>query len=388
MAVLETYPELRWPADMYLEGSDQHRGWFNSSLLTAVAVKGKAPYRSVLTHGFVVDEHGYKMSKSQGNVVDPLKLIDEMGADILRLWVSSADYRNDIAVSSNIIKQTSEAYRKIRNTCRFILGNLYDFDPDHDSVAYEDLSDFDRWALLRLDALVRSVTEAYDNYEFHVVFHAIHNFCTIDMSSIYFDVLKDMLYCTHPQDKERRAVQTVLYEVIQTITIMLAPIMAFTTEEIWSHLRKEDQPLSIQLLDWPSFKDNYRDSELEARMEKILQAREVVSKALEEARAQKLIGHSLGADVIIYADSEWLDILGKAKALNKLFIVSHVELKDTEVPANAVSLETVPSLAVMVKPASGEKCQRCWVIDESVGQDPEYVELCARCVDVVKKLEG
>lgn len=388
MAVLETYPELSWPADMYLEGSDQHRGWFNSSLSTAVAVKGKAPYRSVLTHGFVVDENGHKMSKSQGNVIDPLKLIDKMGADILRLWVSSADYRNDIAVSSNIIKQTSESYRKIRNTCRFILGNLYDFDPDHNSVAYEELSDFDRWALLRLEALVRRVTEAYDEYEFHTVFHAIHNFCTIDMSSIYFDVLKDTLYCTHPQDKERRAVQTVLYEVIQTITIMLAPIMAFTTEEIWSHLRKEDQPESIQLLDWPSFKEDYRDSELEAHMEKILQVREVVSKALEAARVEKVIGHSLGADVIIYADGEWLDVLGKTKALNKLFIVSHVELRDTDFPADAVSLETVPGVAVTVQPAKGDKCQRCWVIDESVGQDTEYVELCDRCVDVVKKLEG
>lgn len=389
MAVLETYPDLQWPADLYLEGSDQHRGWFNSSLSTSVAVRGTAPYRQVLTHGFVVDEKGRKMSKSMGNVVDPLKLIDEMGADILRLWVSSADYRNDIAVSSSIIKQTSEAYRKIRNTCRFILSNLYDFDPEQDKVPYEELADLDRWALLKLDALVRRVTRAYDVYEFHTVFHAVHNYCTLDLSSIYFDVLKDTLYCMHPQDKGRKAAQTVLYEVIQTITRLLAPILAFTSEEIWSYLRKEEQPISVQLLDWPEFKDEYLNEELEQRIDHALQVREVVSKALEEARVQKIIGHSLGADIDIYVNAEWKALLNKVDHLEKFFIVSHAHLRDeNERPDNAVSLETVDGVWVTVQAAEGHKCERCWVIDESVGLNPAHEELCNRCADVVMKLEG
>lgn len=237
MAVLETYPELRWPADMYLEGSDQHRGWFNSSLSTAVAVRGVAPYRQVLTHGFIVDEKGYKMSKSSGNVVDPLEMIEEMGADILRLWVASADYRNDISVSKNIIKQASEAYRKIRNTCRFILGNLYDFDPARDAVPYDQLSELDRWALLKLDKVVRRVSEAFDDYEFHVVFHTVHNFCTVDLSNIYFDILKDKLYCNRADDPARRSAQTVLHQLINTLVAILAPILAFTSEEIWGYLK-------------------------------------------------------------------------------------------------------------------------------------------------------
>ncbi len=388
MAVLETYKELSWPADMYLEGSDQHRGWFNSSLSTAVAIRGTAPYRKVLTHGFLVDEQGRKMSKSLGNVVDPLKMIDQMGADILRLWVSSADYRNDVSVSNNIIKQSAEAYRKIRNTCRFMLSNLFDFNPETDTVNYEMLTELDKWALLKKDKLVRRVTQAYEQHEFHVAFHSVHNFCTIDMSNIYFDILKDKLYCSHPDDPERKAAQTVLYELINDLVILLAPVLSFTSEEIWSHIRREHQPDSIQLMEWPQPNDKYIDDELEKRIDRLLQVREVVTKALEEARVGKVIGHSLGASVTIYADQNWIDLLRSTANLEKFFIVSAVEIADeAAVNADAVQLEYVKGIAVSVKAPEGEKCERCWIIEKSVIEGSD-APLCKRCSQVVNTLKS
>ncbi|NLJ72840.1 MAG: isoleucine--tRNA ligase [Syntrophomonadaceae bacterium] len=386
MAVLETHPDLHWPAEMYLEGSDQHRGWFNSSLSTAVAVKGSAPYKSVLTHGFLVDEKGKKMSKSLGNVVDPLKLTKELGADILRLWVSSADYRTDVSVSNNIIKQTAEAYRKIRNTCRFILGNISDFNVNKDLVSYDDLTELDKWALIKLDKLVARVTKAYQEYEFHIVFHTIHNFCTVDLSNIYFDILKDKLYCSVPNDKERRAAQTVLYHIINDLVVLLTPILAFTTEEIWSYLKGEHDPQSVQLLEWPELK-NYNDEELVARIEKVLATREVVTKALEEARGEKVIGHSLGAFVTIYGDSEWLDCWQKTADLEKMFIVSKVGLGSlADKPSDAITLENIPGVFVAVRAAEGGKCERCWIIEDTVGLDTEHPTLCNRCSNVIKHL--
>lgn len=388
MAVLETYPELRWPADMYLEGSDQHRGWFNSSLSTAVAVRGVAPYRQVLTHGFIVDEKGYKMSKSSGNVVDPLEMIEEMGADILRLWVASADYRNDISVSKNIIKQASEAYRKIRNTCRFILGNLYDFDPARDAVPYDQLSELDRWALLKLDKVVRRVSEAFDDYEFHVVFHTVHNFCTVDLSNIYFDILKDKLYCNRADDPARRSAQTVLHQLINTLVAILAPILAFTSEEIWGYLKGEGMPASVQMLEWPPSNDMYRDDTLESTIDKILSLREVVTKALEEARIKKVIGHSLGARVVIYAEPDWQPLLADHERLKDMFIVSQVDVAAAEArDEDAVALDGVTGAWVKVHPADGTKCERCWIIDLSVGKDEQHSTLCTRCAAVVKSLE-
>jgi isoleucyl-tRNA synthetase len=389
LAVLETRDDQRWPADMYLEGSDQHRGWFNSSLSTSVAVRGVPPYKAVLTHGFVVDEQGRKMSKSLGNVVDPLQMIKQMGADILRLWVSSADYRTDIAVSQNIIKQSAEAYRKIRNTCRFILGNLFDFDPAKDKVPYEDLTELDKWALAKLDKLVRKVSRAYDEYEFHVVFHSVHNFCTIDLSSIYFDVLKDKLYCSHPDDAERKAAQSVLYELINGIVVMLTPILAFTSEEIWSQLKKKDDPISVQLLEWPEAKDKYANQEVENKIDQVLVVREVVTKALEEARVKKVIGHSLGAWISIYADQDWIQRLQQVEALEKLFIVSRVDIKpSTERSQDALALEEVKGIWVKVQAAQGEKCERCWIIEPSVGMDTEHPTLCGRCSQVLSQLNG
>ncbi|MGI5912451.1 MAG: isoleucine--tRNA ligase [Syntrophomonadaceae bacterium] len=387
MAVLETYDELSWPADMYLEGSDQHRGWFNSSLSTSVAIRGQAPYRQVLTHGFVVDEQGRKMSKSLGNVIDPLKLIKSMGADILRLWVSSADYRNDVSVSDNIVKQIAEAYRKIRNTCRFILGNLYDFDPVNENVDYDNLNELDKWALLRLHQLVKRVNKAYENYEFHVVFHSVHNFCTVDLSSIYFDILKDRLYCSHLQNPERKAAQTVLYEIINALVVILTPILAYTTEEIYSYMRKNTDPESVQLLDWPEYKEEYIDEAIESRMAKILAVREAVTKSLEQARAKKVIGHSLGASVTLYANREWLSLLKQVKNLDKLFIVSQVEIKaENERSKQANFLEELPGIWVDVAAASGEKCERCWIIEPSVGKYKEHPNLCSRCYEVIAKL--
>jgi len=389
MAVLETRDDQNWPADMYLEGSDQHRGWFNSSLSTSVAVRGVPPYKQVLTHGFVVDEQGRKMSKSMGNVVDPLKMIQQMGADILRLWVSSADYRTDVAVSQNIIKQSAEAYRKIRNTCRFIMGNLFDFDPAKDTVQYDKLTELDKWALLKLDKLVRRVSKAYDDYEFHVVFHAVHNFCTVDLSNIYFDVLKDKLYCSHPDDLERKAAQTVLYELINSLVIMMTPVLAFTSEEIWTHLKKETDPISIQMLEWPKAKDEYINDEIEDKIDKILIVREVVTKALEQARADKAIGHSLGAQVSIYANDEWMQVLKAVENLEKIFIVSQADVRgEDERPADALSLEDVKGIWVSVKAAAGEKCERCWIIEPSVGTDRENPTLCQRCREVVARIEG
>lgn len=389
MAVLETYPELRWPADMYLEGSDQHRGWFNSSLSTAVAVRGTAPYRQVLTHGFVVDEKGRKMSKSLGNVVDPLKMIKELGADILRLWIASADYRTDVSVSENIIRQSAEAYRKIRNTCRFILGNLYDFDYEKHQVPYESLSELDRWALMKSEKLLRRVTQAYREYEFHTVFHSIHNFCTVDISNIYFDVLKDNLYCSHPDEQQRRAAQTVMYKVINDLVVMLTPILAFTTEEIWSFLRREGQPESVQLLSWPVENDVYLDEALERRMDQVLQVREVVTKALEEARSRKVIGHSLAAMVTVYADDEWYKLLQQTPGLERMFIVSHLQLAKSDQPiSNGVSLENVEGIWVTVEPAQGGKCERCWIIDTSVSTEEGQPALCSRCSTVVKSLDS
>jgi isoleucyl-tRNA synthetase len=384
VAVLQNTKGLSWPADLYLEGSDQHRGWFNSSLSTSIAVTGQAPYKQVLTHGFVVDEQGRKQSKSLGNVIDPLKITKDLGADILRLWVSSADYRNDVALSDNIIKQTAEAYRKIRNTCRFILGNLYDFDPSQDRQPYEQLDELDRWALSKLTRLIKRVSQAYEDYEFHVVFHSIHNFCTVDLSSIYFDVLKDKLYCSSPDARERKAAQTVLYELINALVVMLAPVLTFTTEEIWKYLRREGEPESVQLLSWPQPNDSYIDSGLEDKIDRILKVREVVTKALEEARTGKIIGHSLGASVTVYATEEWLKVLAETQQLDKIFIVSSAELVSAEKrPANACCLDEVEGVWVTVEAAHGNKCERCWIISPTVGQDQKHATLCCRCAEVV-----
>ena len=377
------WPELSWPADLYLEGSDQHRGWFNSSLSTSVAVTGKAPYRAVLTHGFVVDEQGRKMSKSLGNVVDPLKVINQLGADILRLWVSSSDYRGDLAVSQNILKQMSEAYRKIRNTCRFLLGNLYDFDPAAHRVNRESMLEIDHWAMLRLQKLIERVNRGYRDYEFHVVYHAVHNFCTVDMSALYLDVVKDRLYCEPAASTGRRAAQTVLYDVLSALVRLLVPVLAFTTEEIWRYLpHQEDKPVSVQLTEMPGVDESYLDPDLESRWNRLLEVRGVVTGALEKARQVKVIGNSLEANVNLYASGDILQLLeGYAAQLPALFIVSAVQLNGPELtaPKDAIIDQDLPEVAVKIDRASGAKCERCWMYHPGVGTAAEHPALCPRC---------
>ncbi len=386
--VLETRPELSWPADLYLEGSDQHRGWFNSSLSVAVAVRQKAPYRAVLTHGFLVDEQGRKMSKSLGNGIDPLEVIEKMGADILRLWVASADYRHDVALSPAILKQITEAYRKIRNTCRYLLGNLYDFHPQENRVADEQLLEIDHWALLKLHQLIQKVTEAYQNYEFHTAYHLLHNFCAVEMSSFYLDIIKDRLYTFKANSLARRSAQTVMYEIILALVKMLTPILAFTSEEIWEHLPHESDLPSVQLAGWPQFESRYLDPELEKKWDKFLQVRDFVAKPLEEARQNKLIGNSLDAQVQLYADSDWYDFLvAEQEIWATLFITSDVVLnKLATVPDGAYSSDELPGLAVVIGRAPGEKCARCWMYATSTGENKEHATLCARCVQVVESL--
>jgi isoleucyl-tRNA synthetase len=379
MAVLEHRAGHSWPADLYLEGSDQHRGWFNSSLCISVANRGLPPYKQVLTHGFLVDEKGYKLSKSSGNAVDPLKVIDNMGADVLRLWVASADYRNDMVNSPSIMKQVSESYRKIRNTARYLLGNLYDFDIEKDMVAYADMSEIDKWAMIRLHKLIEKVTAAYEDYEFHIVYHAIHNFCVVDMSTFYLDVVKDCLYTELPADPKRRSVQTVLYHIADGLVRLLTPVLAFTSEEIYSFLPKDDiAPVSVQLLDFPKADTKLYDDELEAKWQTLLEIREAVGKELEMARQEKTIGHSLDAAVDLYVGGGDLTILKSVeKDLASIFIVSQANIKEGQ-----------DDLRIVVGPAKGQKCERCWIYSESVGEDKDHPTLCSRCAAVVKNLPG
>ncbi|HEX2926246.1 MAG TPA: isoleucine--tRNA ligase [Ruminiclostridium sp.] len=386
-AVLENREGLSSPADLYLEGSDQHRGWFQSSLLTSVATRGGAPYKKVLTHGYVIDEEKRKMSKSLGNGIDPADVIKEYGADILRLWVASSDYTTDIKISKDLLKQLSEVYRKIRNTARYILGNTNGFNPDTDSVAYSELNELDKWALGRMTSLIKKVNEAYSTYEFHMMFHAIHNFCVVDMSNFYLDIIKDRLYTSKADSKERRAAQTVMYEILHNLVRMLTPVLAFTTEEIWQYMphKADDDTQSVQLNSWPQVNEEYVDAALSEKWDKIFELRSDVSKALEIARANKTIGHSLNAKVTLYADGENLDFVKSIEnELVTIFIVSAVEIKNTaEAPENAQKGEEMPGIKVFVEQAPGDKCERCWMYSEYVGKDDKHPTLCKRCADVV-----
>ncbi len=376
MAVLENdrWPELTWPADLYLEGSDQHRGWFNSSLCISVANRGIAPYRQVLTHGFLVDEQGRKQSKSLGNTISPLDIIKDMGADVLRLWVSSCDYRSDIANSPNIFKQMGESYRKVRNTMRYLLGNLYDFDINKDIVAFADMEELDKWAMLKLQELIARVRAAYEDYEFHVVFHSIHKFCVLDMSAFYLDVIKDTLYTEKADCAKRRSAQTVLYRIADALTRLLTPILAFTTEEIYQYLPKPaDSPESVMMLDMPEADPAVRDDALMEKWDKFLSCREIIAKELEDARQAKTIGHSLDAAVTIIPDKESYDVLKSLEAdLPRLLIVSRVNLED---PGD--------EMQVKVEQAQGCKCARCWIYSDSVGKNEKHPDLCERCASVI-----
>jgi len=387
-AVLEARDGLSSPADLYLEGSDQHRGWFQSSLLTAVATRGKAPYKTVLTHGYVIDEEKRKMSKSLGNGIDPADVIKEYGADILRLWVASSDYTTDIKISKDLLKQLSEVYRKIRNTAKYILGNINDFKPDTDCVDYNEMCELDKWALYKMTNLIKTVNEAFKTYEFHTMFHAIHNFCVVDMSNFYLDIIKDRLYTSKAASKERRAAQTVIYEILQSLVRMLTPVLAFTTEEIWQFMphRASDDTQSVQLNNWPEVNEKYLDIKLAEKWDKILALRSDASKALEIARANKTIGHSLNAKVTIFADGEDYEFVKSFESdLVTIFIISDVEIKKlSEAPADTQKGEEMPSIKITVEQAPGDKCERCWMFSEYVGKDETHPTLCKRCAEVVE----
>lgn len=381
-AVLETREDLRWPADMYLEGSDQHRGWFQSSLLTSVATKGCAPYKSVLTHGFVVDGNGRKMSKSLGNGIDPNDIIKKYGAEILRLWVISSDYTSDVRISDKILGQLTEVYRKIRNTIRFMLGNLFDFNPNHDMLEYRDLEEIDRWALLRLERLKERINEAYESYQYHLIFHLVHNFCVVDMSNQYLDIIKDRLYTFRANSMERRSAQSAMYIILIDLVKLLAPVLSFTADEVWSYIPHKDEEnyVSIQLAEWPKQNNDYIDAELENRWENLMSIRSEVTKALEKARNDKVIGHSLNAEVILYPAENIKDVISYFKTqLETIFIVSKVTVMKFDDAKDDIDYQS-EGLKIKIKTAPGRKCSRCWVYSETVGQDPEHPDLCHKCV--------
>ena len=383
-AVCKTRPELAWPADMYLEGSDQHRGWFQSSLLTSDATEGKAPYRAVLTHGYVVDGEGRKMSKSVGNTVAPQEVIAQYGADIIRLWAASSDYKADIRISKEILKQLSEVYRKIRNTIRYILGNTNDFNYETDKVEFKDMLELDRWALMHMQLLKKEVSAAYESYDFHVLYHAIHNFCSVEMSSYYLDILKDRLYAYKADSFERRSAQTAMYEIMLDLVVMIAPVLSFTMEEVWQFMKKPaSMPESVFMMPWPECKEEYIDEALESKWDNFIEIRSEITRVLEGARRAKTIGHSLDAKVELHATGEALAILRSVEGdLATLLIVSQAKL--VEGLAGGVEATGREDLKVTVQAAEGEKCERCWIYSDTVGKDAEHPTVCARCAAALK----
>lgn len=385
-AAVLSRPYLKYPADVYLEGADQYRGWFQSSLLTAVATGKGAPYKEISTHGWTVDGEGRKMSKSLGNGVDPQDIISKYGADILRLWVASSDYHADVRVSNEIFKQLSDNYRKIRNTARYCIGNLYDFNPDTDMVGLDELEELDKYALMKLDELLETARGGFEVYEYHTAAHAIHNFCVVDMSNFYFDVLKDRLYTSAPASKTRRAAQTVLYKVLDALTLLMTPILAFTADEIWKSMphdssRNAESPLFNEIPK-PEFIE--ADAEFMNKWDRIHSVREDVQKALELARNEKKIGKSLEAKVTLFADGELLEFLnGVEDSLAEIFIVSEVEVAQ----GKGDFAGNVEGLSVSISKAEGEKCERCWTFSKTVGECSEHPTLCAKCAAVIKEME-
>jgi isoleucyl-tRNA synthetase len=372
-----------WPADLYLEGSDQHRGWFHSALLSGVVTDRRAPYESVLTHGFVLDGQGKKMSKSAGNVVAPQDVIKQSGAEILRLWVSAQDYRDDVSISPEILNHLIEAYRKIRNTCRFVLSNLYDFDPARHRVPYAQLPELDRWALMRLEDLKTRVRRAYDEFEFHAIYHALNNFCSVDMSAVYLDILKDRLYTFRADSPARRGSQTVLYEIILSMTKLMAPILSFTADEIWRALSGQFaaslEAESVHLTIFPEDKQEWQDVGLMTRWDRLLEVRTGVQAALEEQRRNKVIGSSLEAVVQIQANPDTYGFLTPYESeLSALFIVSGAKLNQVD------HLHEKPDFLVTVSKATAKKCERCWNYREAVGSNAAHPTLCDRCVEALQ----
>jgi isoleucyl-tRNA synthetase len=375
-AVCRKRKELQYPADLYLEGSDQHRGWFHSSLLTSVGNEGRAPYKAVLTHGFVVDGSGRKMSKSLGNVIAPNEIIEKFGAEILRLWVIYEDYRDDIKISKDIINRLVETYRRIRNTLRFLHANINeDFEPGRDTIPYEDLSLLDRWLLSRLARLIDRVRESYDSYTLHSIYHAVHNFCAVDLSALYLDIVKDRIYVEHRDARKRRASQTVIYETLIALVKLIAPVLSSTADEMWSYLKNYVAEESIFLTQFPAADRTLINGAIEEKWERIWRIRELANKKIEEKRTAKEIGHSLDTKIIIDApDEDHAALVELGDELKDVFIVSQIEVRKAS------------SLDVTVVRAEGDKCERCWQYDTNILRDGQFPNVCKRCADTLSLL--
>jgi isoleucyl-tRNA synthetase len=381
--VLEDRPDLEWPASLYLEGSDQHRGWFHSSLLESCGTRGRAPYDSVLTHGFTVDEKGYKMSKSMGNTLSSEDAVKQYGADVLRLWVVGSDYSQDVRVGPEILKQHADGYRRLRNTLRYLLGNLAGFDPA-ERVEPEAMPELDRWVLHRLWELDRLLRQANERYDFHVFYSALHNFCAVELSAFYFDIRKDSLYCDRLDDPRRRAARTVLDSLFDCLAAWLAPVLAFTAEEAWRARFEgvEGQPESVHLRSFPEVPAAWRDDALAAKWAKVRALRRVVTGALEVERAEKRIGSSLEAAPLVHTDAEHAAAMAGVD-LAEIGITSAATLTTEPAPDGAFTLPDVPAVAVVTGSASGRKCARCWKVTDDVGVEPSLPEVCGRCADAV-----
>jgi isoleucyl-tRNA synthetase len=387
--VLEQRDYLKYPAEMYLEGSDQHRGWFHSSLLCSVGTRDKAPFKSVLTHGFVVDGKGKKMSKSLGNVIAPEEVVNKYGAEILRLWVSSEDYRGDIRLSQEILDRLVEAYRRLRNTFRYLLGSLYDFDASKDSVSYENLFEIDRWALHRLQELIEVVTGAYERFEFHSAYQGVYNFATLDLSSFYLDVLKDRLYTSTFDSRGRRSAQTAISEILDALVRLVAPITPFTAEEVWENISSHKGKNSVHSELFLPVKEACKDSALMKRWDLLITVRKEITKALELARKDKIIGHSLDAEVLIVLPEDMTEKLKNySEELRSICIVSNLKFVGKDSFDGGYESADYPGLIIKTLPASFPKCERCWMHDATIGQDKEYPSLCERCVRVIRELDS
>ncbi|HTI88103.1 MAG TPA: isoleucine--tRNA ligase [Alphaproteobacteria bacterium] len=381
--VLEQRPELKWPASLYLEGSDQHRGWFQSSLLESCGTRGRAPYDAVLTHGFVLDEQGRKMSKSLGNVVAPQEVMDSLGADVLRLWVMASDYSEDLRIGPDILKHQTEAYRRLRNTLRYLLGALDGF-KDTEAVKPADMPELERFVLHKVWELDAARQRANETYEFHKFYTALHAFCASDLSAFYFDIRKDSLYCDRPDSLRRRSVRTVLNHLFETLVAWLAPVLVFTAEEAWLARHKDggDAAGSVHLTDVPVIPASWRDDALAGKWEKIRALRRVVTGAIELERAKGVIGSSLQAAPAVYAEDEYRQALDGLD-LAEIAIASDVILHPFAPPGEAFQLADVPGVAVVPLRAGGSKCQRCWRVLEEVGKDARHPDICGRCADAV-----
>ena len=371
------------PVELYLEGSDQHRGWFQSSLLTSVAIKDRAPYKSVLTHGFVLAADGRKMSKSMGNVVEPQKIVNKYGADVLRLWTASVDYTNDVKIGENIILQLVEVFKKVRNTARFILGNLYDFNPAENYVEYEKLNEIDKYALHKLQILIENVTASFEDFEFYKYYQLIQNFVSVDLSSLYFDIIKDRLYTAGSDSLSRRSSQTVLFEILQALVRLLVPVTPHLAEDIWQHIIPEQRGNieSVLLTDWAKVNPQFKNEEIITKWDKIIALREIVTRAIEPVRAEKKIGSSLESAVLIKVTNPEIKTLLETleNELAGVFITSQATLiNDSEDPQNLLNQHEEDVYKIYVTSAVGEKCDRCWKFSETLSSG-----ICPACQEAI-----